>query len=196
VYFGIEKTGAAGKGRRKNMLEKRCKMKEKIVIDLGRMMDEVFEAAQDIREAVQDGFKETVQKGEKVFQWDENIDYYPAYSYPPVNAYLTVDKELVFEFALAGFDESSMNLEFSGDYMIFSAKVDQQFQEKKDFHYFKHRLKLKDIREQKYYVPRDKFDQTGTRAVYKNGILVVEIPPKEGTEDKEKVRVDIKTDNG
>lgn len=155
-------------------------------------MDEVLDAAQNLQDAVQEGFQDTVKKGERVFSWDENIDLYPAYSYPPLNVYVDEAKNLVFEFALAGFKENDVTVEFSGDHMLFSAKVDDRFSGKENVKYFKHRLKLRDISEQKYYVPNDKFDRQKTSAVYTNGILVVTIPAREDAGRKDTVKVDIK----
>ena len=57
--------------------------------------------------------------------------------------------------------------------------------------YFKRRLKLKDIEKQKYYVPADKFDQEKVKAVFKNGILKVTVPPKETTESSEGIKIEI-----
>ncbi len=174
------------------MRKEKYQMKDKIVIDIGRIMDEVFDAAQNLQDAVHEGLHDTVKKGEKVFSWDENIDLYPAYSYPPLNVYADEKKNLIFEFALAGFSEKDLQLEFLGDHMLFSAKVDKKFTGKEDVKYFKHRLKLKDVTEQKYYVPNEKFDTGKTTAVYTNGILVVTIPPREDAGKKASVKVSIK----
>ena len=95
-------------------------MKDRIVIDIGQIMDEIFEATRSFGEAF--GGQGNAPNAEDFFKGDENVDYYPSYSYPPMNLYLTQEKELVFEFALAGFREEDINLEFQGDYMIFSAK--------------------------------------------------------------------------
>lgn len=167
-------------------------MKDKIVIDIGRIMDEVFDAAQNLQDAVQEGIHDAAQKGDRIFSFDENIDLYPSYSYPPLNVYVDGDKNMVFEFALAGFNEKDVQLEFSGDHMMFSATVDPKFSKKEDVKYFKHRLKLKDVKEQKYYVPGDKFEREKTSAVYTNGILTVTIPPKEDAGRKDSVKVSIK----
>jgi len=75
---------------------------------------------------------------------DENADYYPGYSYPPMNIYLTSERGMVFEFALSGFDEKDISLTFQGDYMVFSARWASRTAED-DVRYFKRRLKLKDV---------------------------------------------------
>lgn len=167
-------------------------MKDKIVIDIGRIMDEVFDAAQNLQDAVQEGMHGAAKKGERVFSWDEDIDLYPAYSYPPLNVFIDEQKNLVFEFAVAGFNEKDLQLEFSGDHMLFSATVDERFGKKENVKYFKHRLKLKDVKEQKYYVPSEKFDREKTSAVYASGILTVTVPPKQGAGEKPSKKVSIK----
>ena len=119
---------------------------------------------------------------------NENTDYYPGFSYPPMNVFLTGDKSLNFEFALAGFDEKNISLSFLGDYMIFSARIENGYSADQyrngngqHVHYLKRRLKLKDIEKQKYYVPMDKYDQDKVQAVFRNGILKVSVPPRQNS---------------
>ena len=166
-------------------------MKDRIVMDLGRIMDEIFEAAEKFGDAFQNGFSFGHGPHEKRFHWDEKVDFYPAYSYPPANVYLSTDRSLNFEFALAGFDENSIDLEFQGDYMVLSVKVSDDMIHPDGIRYFKRRLKFKDIEGQKYYVPADKFDRENVKAVFKRGLLIVVIPPKEEYETKEGVKIEI-----
>ncbi|MCX7788833.1 MAG: Hsp20/alpha crystallin family protein [Spirochaetes bacterium] len=166
-------------------------MQEKIVVDLGRIMDEIFETAEKVGSAFHDRF-DLNEIGERLkSKWDENTDYYPTYPYPPTNVFMKADKTLVFEFALAGFKEDQIQLAFKGDYMVLSAKVASEFLPEENIRYFKHRLKLKDIVEQKYYVPEDKFDRENVKAVFRHGILKVEIPPKESPADTQTIKIEI-----
>ena len=165
-------------------------MKDRIVIDLGQLMDEIFEATQSFGEAFKNGFNFS-HREKGPFRWDENVDYYPHQSYPPANIYLTEDRTMVFEFALAGFTESGINLEFQGDYMVLSAKAPESPETPEGVRYFKRRLKLKDIKEQKYYAPADKFDREKVKAVFRNGLLKVTIPSKESFETREGVKINI-----
>lgn len=167
-------------------------MKDKIVIDLGKIMDDVFQAAQELGDAVQEGLHKTTKKGEEFFARDSEVDYYPAYSYPPANVYMSEDQELVFEFALAGFDKKDISLKFLGDYLLLNAAVDERFGEKESFKYFKHRLKLKNITDQKYFAPADKFDQEKTQAEFINGVLRAVIPPRETPAGKSSFTVEVK----
>jgi HSP20 family molecular chaperone IbpA len=50
---------------------------------------------------------------------------------------------------------------------------------------------MKDIEKQKYYVPLDKYAQEKVRAVFKNGILKVAIPPKDEPDQNEGIKIEI-----
>ena len=186
-------------------------MNKRPYMDIGSIFDDIFEAAKDFGERMKNfapGFNGPGTEGEHEGgpdihgchgmgggAWfeaheDENIDYYPNYSYPPLNVYMLADKSLVFEFALAGFDEKNMSLSFQGDYMVFSARIDVE-QPEEGVRYFKRRLKLKDIDKQKYYVPADKFDQGKVKAVFRNGILKVTVPPKDVVDTPEGIKIEI-----
>jgi HSP20 family molecular chaperone IbpA len=118
-----------------------------------------------------------------------------------MNVYMSEDRTLVFEFALAGFDEKDISLSFQGDYMVFSAKIDAGLDNtanspakipgEENVRYFKRRLKMKDIEKQKYFVPLDKYAQEKVKAVYKNGILKVSIPPKDEPDQSDGIRIEI-----
>ncbi|MDR2484212.1 MAG: Hsp20/alpha crystallin family protein [Treponema sp.] len=170
-------------------------------MDLGTIVDQIFEAAQNFSDEFHRNFDPfdprcgTRSRG----PFDENVDYYPNYSYPPMNVYMVADRSMIFEFALAGFDEKDISLSFQGDYMVFSARIGEEYagtdhQEvpsEDTIRYFKRRLKLKDIEKQKYYVPLDKYAQEKVKAVYKNGILKVTIPPKDEPDQNEGIKIEI-----
>jgi HSP20 family molecular chaperone IbpA len=180
-------------------------------LDMGAIFDEIFGAAQEFSAEIHRNFGDFVDNcnGHGAFgrpPFDESMDYYPNYSYPPMNVFMTEDRSLVFEFALAGFDEKDISLSFQGDYMVFSAKLNSlqsDIVETTDgttqdagaqgsgLRYFKRRLKLKDIEKQKYFVPLDKYAQENVRAVYKNGILKVTVPPKDEPDQSDGIRIEI-----
>lgn len=196
-------------------------MKDKIVIDLTKIMDEMFDAAQSFKDSFEKGdfdfsnwedkvrdFADQYSEGdrhrhqgrrrgpgpERRAGWDDNMDFYPTYSYPPMNVYLSKEREMIFEFAMAGFDENSIDLQFVGDYMVFSAKIPEVNEEDDaddGVKYFKRRLKMKDIKEQQYYVPEEKFDRDKVSARFRNGVLKVVIPPKEEFQTKEGIKIQI-----
>lgn len=165
-------------------------MKERFMFDMGRILDEMFSAAEDFKHKFKDGFPGGGTGNEHNFQWDENVDFYPLYSYPPCNVYLTTEKELNFEFALAGFEEKNIDLQFQGDYMILNAQMTTK-EEQENLRFFKRRLKYKDIVNQKYYVPENKFDREKVKAVFKDGILSVKIPAKEGYSTQDGIKIEI-----
>jgi HSP20 family molecular chaperone IbpA len=191
-------------------------------VDLGTIFDEIFEAAQNFRNEFQQNFDQFGGGlGSRRYEpgnpfggrgpFDENIDYYPNYSYPPMNVYMTADRSMNFEFALAGFDEKDISLSFQGDYMVFGAKLstgniaksgedgaegracdgDCSGENQENIRYFKRRLKMKDIEKQKYFVPLDKYAQEKVKAVYRNGILKVSIPPKDEPDQNEGIKIEI-----
>jgi HSP20 family molecular chaperone IbpA len=165
-------------------------------MDLGSIFDEIFEAARDFHSEFQKNFHEGFggkQPGSWIF--DENTDYYPNYSYPPMNVFMCEDRSLTFEFALAGFDEKDIGLSFQGDYMVFSAAMPHEpgAAPNENIRYFKRRLKLKDIEKQKYFVPLDKYAQDKVKAVFRNGILRVTIPPKEEPDQNDGIKIEIIT---
>jgi HSP20 family molecular chaperone IbpA len=175
-------------------------------MDLGNIFDEIFDAAQQFKDEFHRNFNKC--DGDERFNrepfsfskhfFDENTDFYPNYSYPPMNVFMTEDKSLIFEFALAGFDEKDISLSFQGDYMVFSAKIDNSVQtdnpvrySEENVRYFKRRLKMKDIEKQKYYVPLDKYAQEKVKAVFKNGILRITIPPKDEPDQNDGIKIEI-----
>jgi HSP20 family molecular chaperone IbpA len=168
-------------------------------IDLGRIMDEAFQWAQEFSEAFQNGMhgmagrfpnpEEMREKFRERFKCYE--DLYPYYAYPPANIFLTKDKSLVFEFALAGFEEQNIDLQFRGDYLHFSAKAPEAGEPEEGMQFFKRRLKLKSIEEQLYYVPEDKFDRSRVEARFRNGLLRLTVPAKAEATPKEGIKVNI-----
>ena len=172
-------------------------------VDLGKIMDEAFRVAHSFGEAFGEKMSEGFPSAEEMrehfrdkFKWHSHGDFYPYYSYPPLNIFLNKDKSLVFEIALAGFEEKDIDLQFKGDYLHFSAKAPKASEEEEGIQYFKRRLKLKSIDEQRYYVPEDKFDQSKVEARFKDGLLRVVIPAREEEKEKDGIKVRIVTEEG
>ncbi len=171
----------------------------RMYVDIGSMLDEIFDAARSFGNEMRDNFGHGPghegphgPRGPWFGEGqDENADWYPSYSYPPMNIYLTQDRSIVFEFALSGFSENDISLSFQGDYMIFSARIGLEGVADEGVRYIKRRLKLKDVEKQKYYVPADKFDQALVKAVFTNGILRISVPPKEQVEQPEGIKIEI-----
>jgi HSP20 family molecular chaperone IbpA len=116
------------------------------------------------------------------------------YDWPPVNIYNSCGASgacLVFEFGLAGFYEEDISITFQGDYMVLSALYRNALKTCAEQdgscgaeppQYIEKSLCVDSIEKQKYYVPLDKYAQEKTNAVYKNGLLRVNIPQKEENE--------------
>jgi HSP20 family molecular chaperone IbpA len=169
-------------------------------VDLGTIFDEIFEAARDFQNEFRKSFNGNGTPGDcnhgdsNPWFFDENTDYYPNYSYPPMNVFMTGDRGLVFEFALAGFEEKDISLSFQGDYMVFQATMPHTVENQNEsVRYFKRRLKMKSIDKQKYFVPLDKYAQENVKAVFRNGILRVSIPPKEEPDQNNGIKIEIVT---
>ena len=160
--------------------------------DLGKLMDEIFAAAEDFTSTFTDRMQ--FHPGDNVWKW--NHEFYAAYSYPPSDIYMTEDKTLVFVFAVAGFGEKDISLEFKGDYMTFSGELPEDMGDRPGARYFKRRLKRKSFSGQRYYVPADKFDRDRVKAVYKNGMLTVTVPPREEVADGPGVKITIENEEG
>ena len=75
--------------------------------------------------------------------------------------------------------------------MMFSATAPDRAGVDEKAKYFKKRLKFKDVKSQKYYVPEDKFNRDMVKAVFKNGVLRVELPAKEEFTTKEGIKIEI-----
>jgi HSP20 family protein len=163
-------------------------------IDIGRIMDEALNMAQGFGEAFEEGMAEGFHKaGEQgaKFNWKHASDFYPHYSYPPTNIYLTRERTLVFEFALAGFAEQDVSLQFQGDYLLLSARKSGGEEAEVDVHYFKRRLKFKSIEGQRYFVPADRFDQEKVEAHFRNGLLEIMIPALDNQSEAQEIKINI-----
>ncbi len=99
--------------------------------------------------------------------------------FPPVNIFVEKDKTLNFEFAVAGYNENDINLDFDGNYMELVIK--KKTPNRDDVKILRRGIRSSDVRS-KYYVPADKYDYANTEAELKNGMLKVSVPSKEPKE--------------
>lgn len=153
-------------------------------MDLGRLLDQIFQATEQFTTSFGDfGFQ--------AHKDTEHRNYYSVYPFPPANIYMLPDRTMVFEFALAGYQDGDISLEFQGEYMVLSATAPEQTPDSEDVIFFNRRLKYKTIPEQKYFVPEDKFDREQAKAVFRNGILKVTIPPRDEVQNPQGVKIEI-----
>lgn len=153
-------------------------------LDLGQIFDQIFKATEEFTNTFGD-FAFDARKN------TEHRNYYSIYPFPPANIYMRSDRSMVFEFAFAGYRDSDISLEFSGDNMVLSASAPKQTCDEEEVIFFNRRLKYKTIPEQKYYVPEDKFDRENAKAVYRNGILKVTVPSREEVKESGGVKIEI-----
>lgn len=111
------------------------------------------------------------------------------YFYPPANIYTARDGAMVLEFALAGLNESAVSVTFQGDYLILSAKIAPKDEVDDESRYYRRGFRPRDIERQKYRVPAEDYFQDQAKAVFKNGVLTVTVPPKASESDG--IRIEI-----
>lgn len=107
-------------------------------------------------------------------------DHPSAYFYPPTNIFNASDGSIVLEFALAGFDESAVSVTFQGDNLVLDAKVSARDDADEDGRFSRRGFRPRSIVRQKYRVPADEYAQDRAKAVFKNGVLTVTVPAKQG----------------
>ncbi len=153
-------------------------------LDLGQIFDQIFKATEELSNSFSDfGFN--------MGKYNDTRNYYAMYPFPPANIYMISDRSIVFEFALAGYRDADIALQFNGEYMILSATAPAQVCSDEEVIFFNRRLKFTDIPEQKYFVPEDKFDREQAKAVFKNGILKVTVPSRDEVQKPDGVRITI-----
>jgi HSP20 family molecular chaperone IbpA len=55
-------------------------------------------------------------------------------------------------------------------------------------------LRLRDIDEQRYFVPADRFDQAASQATFRNGLLRIVVPPREASTAPDGIKIDIRSE--
>lgn len=149
--------------------------------EFGGSFDDIIHAARDFGEKIKEmgpeigNFWADAHCGASACKHESDRSYF----YPPTNSYSLRDGSLVFEFALAGLDESAVSVAFQGDYLVLSAKAAPRDAEADASGFSRRGFKPRNIDRQKYRVSAEDYVQEAAKAVFKNGVLTVTVPPKE-----------------
>lgn len=135
--------------------------------DFNKLIDGFIDTAKNITENIASKGSEFVKES----GMQDLKDYYPFYSWPPLNLYTSSDECIIFEFGLPGFVKDDINIEFDEDFMLFSARLSNIYSTGSTTRSFKSKLKLSDISNQKYYLPLDKYNRKNYSMHMKNGLL-------------------------
>ena len=149
-------------------------------------MDQLNQAAQFFNEI----FNTLERLTELPWEDFETSSIYNCSSFPPVDVIVNNSRDIVFKFALAGYEEDSIELEFEGDYMILTLDLIKD-QLNEDEHYLKRGIK-KSYTKVKYYVPSELYNQEKAEAKFRKGLLVVNISSCKKARSK---KVDILVDD-
>lgn len=112
--------------------------------------------------------------------YGENKKSYVTYSFPPTDVFVDENKNLNFRFALAGYDDESLDISFSGDTMILKVKNVNEFEsdKEKSFKFLSRGIKRGGCLN-RYYVPSQAYNVENAKATFVNGILSIHVPAKE-----------------
>jgi HSP20 family molecular chaperone IbpA len=193
----MEGLSSPGPGAGAHSLDGGCTVME----NFRSFADEIRGSAREFGKNMRDWGREFHAEAERR-GWDDCFchfrpgtdDFFPPYAFPRMNAYLTPDRSMVFEFVLAGFAEEDISVSFRGDFMILSARLDSA-EPSDGARFFRQAWTPRDIEGQKYFLPADRFDHGGARAVFSNGLLRVTVPAKAREGETEEatggIRIDI-----
>jgi HSP20 family molecular chaperone IbpA len=162
--------------------EQRSASRLSLAAGLPRYLEDIMGNFEDIIQAARDF-------GEKMKEMAPEMERFPFehchgdhphhFFYPPTNIYSDRDGSMILEFALAGIEESAVTIVFQGDYLVLSAKASGRGGESDEGRFSRRGFKPRDIDRQKYRVPAEDYAQELAKAVFKNGVLTVTVPPKE-----------------
>jgi len=150
--------------------------------DFGGSIDDIINMAREFGEKMKDmspGMSFFVDPGcYSGGRGSVHEDHPHVYFYPPTNSYTARNGSLVFEFSFAGMDERAVSVTFQGDYLVLSAKAPAREDEGEEGGFYRRGFRPRSVDRQKYRVPADDYAQDLAKAVFKNGVLTVTVPPK------------------
>ena len=110
---------------------------------------------------------------------------------PLMNSFRKDDGSIVFEFLLPGFDQAGIDIRFRGDTMFITARLPEGPAEEGKRRVTHQGFSLKNHERLEYTVPADDYAQNLAKAVMRNGVLTITIPPKDAADDPNCIRVEI-----
>lgn len=142
-------------------------MSNKKDFDFNKLVDNILDGTKNITDSLM------LKGGE--FVKDSGLkdikDYYSFYTWPPLNLYSAEDESLIFEFGLPGFVKDDIVIDFEDDFLLFSATLSNLYSTGDNIRSYKKKLKLADIKIQKYFLPQDKYNRKNYSMHMKNGLL-------------------------
>lgn len=113
--------------------------------------------------------------------------------FPPYNAHVHKEtKDLLFEFALAGYDKKDVEISFDGDYMFLELNSPNR-ERMADFATINQGIKQSKTK-LKVAVPSSRYEQQNAKAAFEQGILSVFVPRKEEQKPR-KIEISIERKN-
>jgi HSP20 family molecular chaperone IbpA len=110
---------------------------------------------------------------------------------PLMNSYKSSDDSIIFEFLLPGFDQAGIDIRFRGDTMFLTARLPEGPSDEGKRRVTHQGFQLDNHERLEYSVPADDYAQNLAKAVMRNGVLTITIPPKDVADDPNCIRVEI-----
>jgi len=110
---------------------------------------------------------------------------------PLMNSFRKDDGSIVFEFLLPGFDQAGIDIRFRGDIMFLTARLPEGPSDEGKRRLTHQGFSLKNYERLEYTVPADDYIQNLAKAVMRNGVLTITLPPKDESDDPNCIKVEI-----
>lgn len=95
-------------------------------------------------------------------------------SFPPCNVKVDKDKNLLIEFAIAGYKEDEINLSYEKNHLVVSIEPKTKEEDTKIYRVIRQGIKQGKATA-RVYVPSNLYDSSSVKAKFKNGILSITV---------------------
>ena len=121
-------------------------------------------------------------------------ELFPVDDFPKSNVIVSKNKELIFEYALAGYNQEDIEISFEDDYMYITASRDSRVYTENELTFIRQGIASRKVRV-KENIPSSKYDLDSAVASFNNGILNIIIPIRESAKPKKlQINNDVKND--